>query len=348
MVAIATSAEKQNAVSVKYKNVSVSFVPQPLKVDSKLLPMIDATMSTANKERFGIHLGGLPVSTTILEILDANEAVVKAISVNDMVGKGISREGDILPANGTKLRRAANTYKVRLPQGEAELIVRAIATGDEPANDQQLVLTFALKTTNPCDVALRLRLPFSGNGEASTNGFVILTKSGAGALAASVVQSKLVTVDKSTVVITSVPKTLVASQEIALLWLVIKGVSTSSGASPTDAKTQALRVITDHARVADQPDLVIVNTADKERLGKTDTTQYSIVCANIGTGDATQVVVGNPIPKGARYIAGSATSEGAQLKEEKENAEVQNLKWTFSAPLKPGAEKIVSFKVVLQ
>ena len=342
------SAEKYTSVGVKYKNVSISFVPQPLKLDTKLLPMVDGMVSAASKERFGIHFGSTQSSATVLEILDDKESVVKAISVNDLLGKGISREAEILPSNGTKPRRAANTYKVRLPQGDAELVIRAIATGDELASDQQLVITFALRTMNPGTAALRLLLPFTGIGEAADKGFVIVAKSGAAALAASAVQSKSISVDKGKVTILSVPKTTSSSLETALLWLVIKGVSTSLGSPPTDAKTQALRVITEYVQTGDQPNLVIVNAADKEKLGKADTAAYSIVCTNIGTGDATHVVLGNPIPKGARYITGSGTTEGDVLSEEKENSEVQNLKWTFSAPLKPGEEKIVTFRVILQ
>jgi uncharacterized repeat protein (TIGR01451 family) len=344
-----SSAEKYSNVSVKYKNATVAFVHQPLKTDPKLLPLIDGVVTSGGKERFGIHLGNASSSTTVLEILDNNGEAVKSISVNDLVGKGIPKEAHLIPASvSSNPRRAIITYIVRLPQGDADLIVRAIATGDEFASDQQLVMTFALKTKTPVTSALRLLLPFTGVGEATDNGFVLLPKSGTAALAASVRRSKSVLIEKARVVITSIPTTTEASSETALLWFVVRGVSTSSGSSPTDAKTQALRVIQDNIQSADQPNLVIVNTADKEKLAKADTALYSIICANIGTGDATNVVLGNPIPQGATYVFGSATADGALLTEEKENQHVQNLKWTFAMPIKPGQEKLVSFKVVLQ
>jgi uncharacterized repeat protein (TIGR01451 family) len=337
------AAEQYNSVSVKYKSMTLAFVQQPLKADAKLLPLIDGTITGGSKERFGIYLGGTPSSTTILEILDNTNAVVKSISINDLLGKGISRETNVLASS--KPRRAFNTYVIRLPQGDAELVIKSIATGDEFAADQQLIVIFALKTASPMAAALRLQLPCLGTSETAGNGFVIVAKSGAAAFAASVIQSRAVIADKNKITITSDVKTTEAASETAMLWLVIKGVTSSS---PTDAKTQALRVIKDNAQQAGQPQLVIVNAADKEKLTKADTTSYSIICVNIGTGDATSIVLANPIPKGTKYVAGSGTREGAVLNEENENSEVQNLKWTFSTPLSPGQERIVRFKVVVQ
>lgn len=334
----AMAAQKPSNVSLKYKNFSLAFVHH-VQGEAKLLPLIDGV---AGKERFGVHFSGAERSTPMVEILDASNAVVKSLSVNDILGKGV----ELLPSSSRKPRRLASSYPVQLPQGEALLILKAIATGDELSGDQQLVVTFVLKSNNAVSAALRVTLPYSGVAEGVSNGFVLTPKSGSAAIVASAfphaTQAKA---EMNKLTITSAPKITSPSTETAMLWLVIKGVTSSS---PTDAKTQARKVIQDNTLGSDEPKLVVVNTADKEQLAQADTASYTLVCANIGTGEATDVVLGNPIPKGARYVEGSATTDGSVFGVDARNADEQNLRWMLSAPLKPGDERIVSFKVVLR
>ncbi len=351
VVASGIAAQKRNSVSVKYKNFSLSFVQEPLEADGKLLPFIDGAVASGTKERFGVYFGTTLPTTPCVEILDAQNNVLQTLSVNDILGKGVSKEEKLLPSNAhAKPRRAENIYTVRLPKGEAQVIVKAIATEDDGNPDQQLVVTFALKTDVTMDCALRVKLPLTGNAEAANGGVVFTPKSGSVALAASIYPlTKKLTVEKSRIVVASASQTMQASEEMALLWFVIKGVSSSSS---TDAKTQAQRVIKDNTTGNDEPRLVVVTAVDKEKLLQADTASYTLVCANIGVGEAVNVVLGNPVPKGARYIEGSATTAGMVFSVEATNAaqsgEGQSLKWTSPTALKPGEERIVSFKVVLQ
>lgn len=341
LVAQALGVSKPSNVGLKYKNFSLAFVHHAHS-DAKVLPLIDGV---AGKERFGIHFTSADRSLPMIEILDASNAVVKSLSVNDILGKGV----ELLPSSSAKPRRVASSYSLQLPQGGAQLMVKAIATGDESSSDQQLVITFALKSNSAMNAALRLTLPYSGVAEAASSpqtGFVLTPKSASVAIAAAAFpQTSNVKVEKSKLLIACPHKTTSPFAETAMLWLVIKGVSSSSD---TDAKTQALKVIHDNTLGSDEPRLVVVNAADKQQLAQADTASYTLVCANIGTGEATDVVLGNPIPKGARYVEGSATTDGAVLGVDANNADQQNLRWMLSAPLKPGDERIVSFKVVLR
>lgn len=347
----ARPAEKKPiSVGVKYKNMSVSFVQQPTVADPKLLPLIDGVSGSA-KDRVGIHFGSTFPTTPVLEVLDAHANVLQTLSMNDVIGKGVSKEDKLLPSgNHAKPRRCESVYTVRVGQHEADVVIKAIATGDEGAVDQRLVVTFALKTKLSIAAALRLKLPITGTAEEAGGHVIITSQLGTVALAAAVFPSdKTLRVEKSRVVISSAPRTTEPGEETPLLWLVIRGVSSSS---PTDAKSQAQLAVQENVSTGDEPRLVVVNAADKERLAQADTASYSVVCTNIGTGEASNVVLGNPIPKGTKYIEGSATTAGMQFsveqKSDVQSGATQNLKWTLLQPLKPGEERIVSFKVVVQ
>jgi uncharacterized repeat protein (TIGR01451 family) len=333
-----SAALKQHAITLKYKNFSLAFVHH-VQGEAKLLPLIDGV---AGKERFGIHFANADRSAPMVEILDGGDGVVKSLSVNDILSKRV----EVLPSSSRKPRRVSWSYSVQLPKGEAQLVLKAIATGDELSGDQQLVVTFALKANSSVTAGLRVNLPYAGIAEVVGNGFLVTSKSGGAAIVASAFpHAANVKLEKGKLTIVSGIKTPSPFVETAMVWLVFKGVSSSS---PTDVKSQARKAIQENALAGDEPKLVVVNTADKEQLTQSDTASYTLVCANIGTGEATDVVLGNPIPRGARYVEGSATTDGAVFGVDRGTADEQNLRWMLSAPLKPGEERIVSFKVVLR
>jgi uncharacterized repeat protein (TIGR01451 family) len=308
--------------------------------------MIEGVVASGSRERFGVYLGGVNPSSPVLEILEGR-TVLNSLSVNDLLGKGVSKEEKSLPA-GTLVhpRRTESIYTFRLPQGEAKVTIKAIATGDESSDDQRLIVMFALNTTASMNATLRLTLPFTGRAEAMEGGVMLAPQSGDAVLAASILPlPSAVVVDKGKLVITSAPRATTPSGETAVVWIVINSVSTLSA---TDARTQVENEMKANAALDGQPRLVVVNTADKEKLQQSDTASYTIICANIGMGEATNVVLNNPIPNGMRYVEGSATSTGTLFTAERKNAAQANLRWTLSQPLKPGEEKIVSFKVVMQ
>ncbi len=341
----AIAGPTSSGVRVKYKDLSLAFVSSPL-VDGKVLPLIDVT---SRNERFGVHFARCEPTSPVIELLGDNAIVLKSLSVNDILGKGAAKQLDALPAGGdVEPRRVASVYSVRTSQGDIQVILKAIATGNASSEDQRLVVTFAIRTEQSMNLAMRVKLPVAGNAEITSGGFIVTSKSGTSLLAASVLpQQQRLSVEKDQVVITCDPRVVPASSETALLWLVIKGVTSLS---PTDAKTQALKAIQESVVGASEPRLVVVNTADKQKLGQSDTAAYTIICTNIGTGEATGVVLGNPVPRGVRYLTGSATTAGTTFNVDGDAAVsgTQSLKWVLNNPLMPGEERLVSFKVILQ
>ena len=341
----AIAGPKSSGVKVKYKDLSLAFVSSPL-VDGKVLPLIDVT---SKNERFGVHFAKLEPTSPVIELLGENGKVLKSLSVNDILGKGAAKQLEVLPTGGgLEPRRVASVYSMRTPQGDVQLILKAIATGNDSSEDQRLIVTFALRTEQSMNVAMRVRLPVAGNAETTSGGFIVASKSGTSLLAAAVFpeQQKL-SVEKERIEISCDQRVVPASSETALLWLVIKGVTSLS---PTDARTQALAAIQESAVGTREPRLVVVNTADKQKLGQSDTPAYTINCTKNRTGEATGVVLGNPVPRGVRYLTGSATMAGTTFNVEGDAtlSGAQNLKWVLNDPLMPGEERFVSFKVVLQ
>lgn len=347
VVVMGIAAPKPN-VTLNYKNFSLSFAHQPLLTNRKLLPFIDGEIS-GSKERIGIYFGQTEATSPVLEILDGKGSPIKSLSVNDIIGKGISKEENLLPsASSLKPRRAENIYSVRLPQGDVRVIVKAIATGDESKNDQELVITFSLSAKASLAASLRLTLPYVGTGEAGESGMSVTSKNGTTALAASVFPfGNRISIEKNKFVITSGTQAVEAGEENAFVWLVIKGVTSSSS---NDVRTQVQKIVKHSVVGQDEPRLVVVNTADKERLQQSDTAAYTIICTNVGTGDASNVVLGNPIPKGTKYLQNSATTLGTKFEVTKglQSAGEESLKWTLVNPLKPGEERMLSFKLILQ
>lgn len=353
LAANAVGAEKSNTVSVKYGSFTLAFFQQPVLADGKTLPFIEGVVNAGSKDGFGVSFGSVPQTSPVFEILDDQNRVVKVLTVNDLIGKGVPVEQRVLPGTTVgQARRVENIYTVALPQGKAQVVVKAMATGDASSSDQELVVTFSLKIGAVKHAALRLSLPFSGVAHATQGGVVLMPKSGGAAIATSVFPlTHQLQVEKGNVVVTSAPVSTNESAETALLWLVMKGVPSSSGSLSTDAKTQAIDVIAANTSSVDEPRLVVVNAVNKEKFSQSDTASYTLVCANIGTGEAINVVLGNPVPKGSRYIEGSATTLGMIFKVENGNegqsGEAQSLTWTIPRAFKPGEERIVSFKVVL-
>ncbi|MEO8169137.1 MAG: hypothetical protein ABI623_12870, partial [bacterium] len=214
MASMGTAAPNRY-VALHYTNFSVSFNHE---ASGKLLPFIDGEVA-GSKERIGIFFGNGPATSSVLEILDDKGSLIKALSVNDVVGKGVSKEGNILPfAASLNPRRAESIYNVRLPQGEARLIIKAIATGDEAKNDQELVVTFGLSSSTKFRASLRLVLPFTGVGETGVSGISITSKGGTAALVASVFPHGTRTaIDKSKFVITSMVRSSETPEENPLV-----------------------------------------------------------------------------------------------------------------------------------
>ena len=325
----------QEGVSIQSGTLTVAFNSDPRHVDARTLPLISGKAISGNREPFGIYFGGVPGTSNVFELLDSDGRALKSVSISEFLAVKTGLFG----------RRAEKICSVPLSTGNARIIVKALATGDS-GSAQKLILTFALK----CDVAaplkLRVSLPVFGSLEAAGKGFVFGTKSWSSAVAAAAYPSASgLTVTKNLVTITSGAVTLDGSSESAALWLVMDGLT---GNSTADARTQGLAVLSQKRFGQHEPYLVIVSGTDKQHSRPGDTVSYNVVCQNIGTADAADVALSNPVPQGVQFLEGTATQDGTTASFERTGtgvtAAVQKITWKLARPLKPGEERKVAFK----
>jgi uncharacterized repeat protein (TIGR01451 family) len=159
--------------------------------------------------------------------------------------------------------------------------------------------------------------------------------------------SATVEAGKSTVVLASAPVALEGSREKALLWLVMDGVASRT---PGSARGQAASVLQQKRFGERDPRIVVVSSTDKQSTQPGDVVTYNVVCRNIGTADAADVTLSNPVSPGMQYQEGSATSDESSVSFDRTNigGPVKNINWTFTTPIKPGEERLVSFRVQVQ
>lgn len=136
------------------------------------------------------------------------------------------------------------------------------------------------------------------------------------------------------------------------------------------------------------PNLVIdiqdakVNMTPAERNGDEavaytpgDTIMYTIYAKNTGDGPMTDATVVDPVPENVVYVVDSATGEdsrilfsvnggmrysvwpvmisattanGTPVQREADNEQVTHIKWLIQAPIAPGGQKVLTFKVVVK
>ncbi len=343
----AHAQQSHESVAAEFKGVTVAFHSDPQNADAKLLPLVDGRSTAGSKERFGLCLGGVSGPTKAIDILDKGGLVLKSISVGDLLsGKGAGFTLLAQPAPSSAQRWIEKKYAVDLPKEKVQLLLKALATGD--AADQQLVVTIALKSDAATTLGLRASLPVSGNVEKKDNGFLLSPKNGSAAIAAAVYPgSANISTTKSVVTLTSGPISLAASKESSVLWLVLHGVGPGTTGN---AKEQAGKVLREKRFGESDPRIVVVSNTDKPTTQPGDVVTYSLICRNIGTGDATDVTLSNPVSEGLQYLEGSATSDGSSVSfDAKGNGvAVRNIHWKFNAPIRPGEERSVSFKVRVQ
>ncbi len=338
----AHAQQVSDSVAVNFKGLTVAFYSNPQSADAKLLPLIDGRTGTSGKDRFGLCFGGTSASAKALEFLDDNGQVLKIISVGELLaGKGNGLALLPEPSNDSQQRWTQKAYSVDLPKGKVRLLLKALATGDA-SSEQQMVVTFALKSDVATSLALRASLPITGNVDPGNKGLLLSPKSGSGAIALSVYPgSSSVGVSKSLATLTSAPVSLEAGRESAVLWMVVDGF----GGAAATAKEQAARALREKRFNEGDPRIVVVSSTDKPSTQPGDFVTYSIVCRNIGTGDATDVTLSNPVSPGVQYQEGSVVTDGAIVSFEPTGGAVRNIRWRFDEPIKPGDERLVSFKV---
>jgi uncharacterized repeat protein (TIGR01451 family) len=341
---------KKGAV-VEYSQFALSAFPQPNASAAQAAVFLGGRLEKGKKELFGLTLGTSP--SPAIEFLDAGNKVVKSLSAGDLLGKS-SVGAKLLRTSGDEMgARSEAVYEIAFPQGKSEFTIRSLASAAAQGSKAKIVMSFSLKGNRGDVAGIRIALPVEGQATAQENGFIIGSKTLAADFSVAVFpKPKSVTAEKNILtIIGAVASGAQSNSEQPLLWMIVEG---SSASNPAAAKTEAAASLKTNAQYAADPNLVIVTTANKVNTTPTDTVTYVLVCTNIGLGNATDVVLSNPIPAGTTYLEESATGAGTEIILERENASapqrgaVKTVKWKLTEPLMPGAEKIVSFKIIIR
>ncbi len=352
-VVIATSLRAEQAVTsvtASARQISISLFAQPHAAEAKLRPFLEGRLRSGKRERFGVQFGGAGSTATVVEILGTGNTVLKTISLSEFLGTG--PRGSVTIARPTSVlngRRLETVDDVPLSSGKAQLVLRGTVTGDADGKSagQQLILSFALRAPASMSAGIRLTLPVSGNVESHPGG-VSVTLKGA-ALAMSLPPARgTAAVQKNKVVITSPIVQIGSDREKPVLWLVTNAFASAN------ASAEAARWLKESAPGSGEPRVVIVSSANKQATLPGDTVTYTLVCTNIGTGDATGVTMKNPIPTGTRYVEDSATTNGFTVSYSRsdvampQRGEVKEIVWTSAQAIAPGEESLVHFKIIVR
>jgi uncharacterized repeat protein (TIGR01451 family) len=339
----------KKGVTVSYPQFELSSYAQPNAAG----PFLVGRFEKGKKEQFGIVFAGAQGSMSVIEFLDAAGKVLKSITVNDLLGKATNNGVRVLRSRANETAtRAEAAYEVTLPQGKSELLIRSVATGVSPGAKARLLLSFVLKNAVPDIGSVRLSLPTDGQVEVQEGGFVLSAKTQPGALSSAVFpKAQSVTVAKNVITVNGGKVSAPANQsEMPLLWMVVEG---SESANAATAKSEAGSALKKNANFVVDPNLVIITTANKQSTQPTDTVTYTLICVNTGLGNATEVVLTNPIPVGTRYVENSATGEKTEITVSRTTTaapqlgEAKEVKWKLLEALSPGSEHTVTFKVVI-
>ncbi len=355
-VAVASSTlfgqKSQQGLTMTYGQFNVSYTAQQ-QSDAVVLPFIEGKTLAGSKERFGVLFRTSQGTTALIEILNEKGTTIKTVSLNEFLGKTTSGGVRLLSNTVSTGYRAAETiHEIKLPLGASKLITRALLTGDN-ANEntpEQIVVTFSLTSDNAQNVSLRLLLPLEGSSAVENNGVILTGKSSASAIALTVMPSaENIAIQKNVLSIKSPAVTL--SGETPMLWLIARG---ANGPSQNAAKALAAEIIAKSEKAKADPIIAVVNMISKADAQPGDTVTYTLVCKNIGAGDATNVQLSNPVPNGTVYLEGSAKGDGTELSIDRETAlapqsgSAKLIRWKLKDALKGGKEQIVNFRVVVQ
>ena len=342
----------QQGLMVTDGQLSISYTAQQQN-DAVTLPFIEGKSTAGSKEKFGILFRAAQGTSAIAEVLDETGKTLKTVALNEFLGK-TSSEGVKLLSNTLSAgsRTSETVHEITLPSGKVKLITKAIISGDKSnaKNPEQLVVTFSLASDKGESRALRLLLPYEGAAEIEKNGVVLSGKSLASVIAVSVMpDADGVTSVKNVISIKS--PVMIVSGETPMVWLVVRG---ASGTSQSASKSLASEIIANSAKSKGDPNIVVVNAISKANAQPGDTVTYTLICKNIGTGDATNIQLSNPVAAGTVYLEGSATGEGTDISVDRETAAPSQsgtatmLRWKLKDALKGGKELTVTFKVIVQ
>jgi len=344
--------KSQQELTISYGQFNITYTAQQQN-DAVVLPFIEGKSLAGSKERFGILFRASQGTTAWIEILDETGKTIKTIALNEFLGKTNSEGVKLLSNTISGGNRTTETvHEIVLPTGKVKLITRALVTGDKDNSKtpEQLVVTFSLASEKTQNLALRLLLPYEGSAGIEKNGVILSGKSSASVIALSVMPgAENISLLKNSISIKGPAVPL--SGETPMLWLMARGANAASqGAS----KALAAEIIGNSEKTKADPNIVVVNTISKTNAQPGDTVTYTLICKNIGLGEATNIQLSNPVAAGTVYLEGSAIGEGTDISVDREAATPSQsgaatmLRWKLKDALKGGQDQTVSFKVIVQ
>ena len=339
-----TAQQKQPSVTIAFPNHMVEFFAQPANANSKTLPLIQA--KTKANESFGLSFQGVDGNSSVIELLDSTGKMVKAISVNELLGKTSNKGVKLLSSTvAGSFNRSENEYEIASPQGKYSVVVTSLATSGRSTKEApaKMLIRIVLKNQPKTISSTRVILPFDGIAETKVNGFILSGKKSTQPMFASVFpKAEKLTVEKKNIVVTT--KVLKTDYETIALLLSFDCTNTKEEAAA------ALLALDQKSEI----NISIVSVSNATTAKPTDTVSYQIICTNIGTGGAKDIVISNPVSAGTQYLEGSAVGNDTQITFDRASAvapgqgEVKTINWKMTKVLNVGEEKIVSFKVIVQ
>jgi uncharacterized repeat protein (TIGR01451 family) len=368
---VSVFAQLSNSVSVHYSGYTIT-VPSDLRnaADAELAPVIvgklDVVPQKNPKSRFGILFrenASKPEGVTVLEIIDAaTNKVIKRVSLAEYYGKETASWKNISAENKATETSMTSVFQSQVKEGEFKFVREISVQGDKNLpGGKKMMMVFSIEPKS----SMKLKIKFSGIAEgvvsSSTQSFVITNADPLTTLCPAievfvknVAQIQVEQLKKGkpqSFTVTSKDVSFNAGKNSEVLTFAIVGTSILfPGYAEKQAKSFEKYFITSKP----VPEIVVITQPDKQKTYPGDTLTYTIYYHNIGTDVATDISLSGPIPNGARYIDGSAESNGSTMKLSRQEAQapaqgaVTGLNWNDNRILKLGEERCVRYKVVIR
>ena len=343
-VTMTFAQQKQTSVAISFPQNIVEYFAQPASAKAPLLPLIQAKSKSG--ELFGVNFQGVDGNSSFIELLDSTGKAVKAVTVNEFLGKsstkGVKLVSSTIAGSGN---RSENVYEITTTQGKFSLIASSLATAVRSTKETpaKLFVRMILKDAPGTIYSAHIILPVEGTAEIKSGGFIISGKKSTQPMVSTVYpKADKVLIEKKNVSITT--KSIKVGNESLLLFLTIDCANTK------DEGTAALLSYDQKNEI----NISIVNVSNKTTARPGDTISYQIICTNIGSGSASDIVITNPIAAGAQYLDNSAEGVDTEISFDRNAAatpalgEAKMIKWKLTKNLNVGEEKVVSFKVLIK
>jgi uncharacterized repeat protein (TIGR01451 family) len=371
VVSVVTWGQTPSGVSIHYPGYSFS-VTSALQgsADGDVVPFvagkIDQLPKKAELSRFGIlyrddakNLAG----STVLELVDAASGkVLRKITLDEFYGKTSGTWSRVAEESKASASSIIEAFKFQLAGADARFVKQYSLVGDDALpNSKKVEVSFSIQTTSSLKLKVRMFGKVEGVLVQSVNGFVVTNTEALTSLkpallfnytSGTMAQLEVAKKEKKqSFTLTTGIVSVEPNQLAKVLSFDVVG-SSISFAEKVPQQVENLRNYMGSKRPA--PAVAIVSVPDKQKTSPKDTLAYTIYYHNIGTAPAKDISVNGLIPKGTIYLDGSAEGSGTTISFERKPAaapaqgEITNVKWNDPSTIKPGEERWVRYKVVVQ